>query len=89
MRKLYTVSHTTRATGIRRVTIARWFQEGRVEGAFRIGRGTRGGRWYAEADPIFACLLADGWKASEKDTKNALEQERLREMEKKGQKTNA
>jgi hypothetical protein len=57
----YTPTDVAKATGLKKSTIMRWFAQGRVKGAIKIGIGRRGGRWYAEAPGIADCLKAHGW----------------------------
>lgn len=84
--RLYTISQVHRATDLNYNTIAHWFREGRVQGAFRIGRGTRGGRWYATADALIGCLKEHGWTGDEAQTVEALEQQRNAENKPKQRK---
>lgn len=81
--RLYTISQVHRATDLNYNTIAHWFRDGRVQGAFRIGRGTRGGRWYATAGALIDCLKEHGWTGDETQTVEALEQQRNAEKQTK------
>jgi hypothetical protein len=57
----YTPTDVAKETGLKKSTVARWFAQGRVNGAIKIGIGRRGGRWYAEAEGIGECLTTHGW----------------------------
>lgn len=61
MEKLYSPADVAVLTGLKRATIARWFREGQVKDAMKIGQGKQA-PWYGTAKNIMECLVRNGWK---------------------------